>query len=148
MTDQPADSAQPATREPSADTLAELHRLNDVCRAEPGNIDAQIALWQAVARLKMWVCINRGTAEAPRPYMISGERGPILCLFSNGEQATETAHSSGLVPATEPVPLFAVPLPEALDWAMSFGEYGVVGVTIDYPRIGAWSPLPNLAQLK
>lgn len=47
-----------------------------------------------------------------------------------------------------PGPLFAVLLPETLDWAMSFGERGVVGVTLDHPQVGAWCPLPNRAQLK
>jgi hypothetical protein len=31
---------------------------------------------------------------------------------------------------------------------MSLGEHGVVGVTIDHPRLGAWCPLPNLARLR
>jgi hypothetical protein len=130
------------------EVLAELERLNAACVAAPGDVEPQIALWRAVAGLESWVFINRGTAEQPRPYALAAEAGHMLCLYSSAARAQDAAHSSGLVPAGEPVALFAVPLPAAIDWALSFGERGVVGVTLDYPQIGAWCPLPNLARLR
>lgn len=133
---------------PRPEVLAELDRLNDACRAAPGDVEPQIQLWQAVTALDHWVCINRGSPEEPRPYSVAAADGVMLCIFSDAQRATATAHASGLVPDADPVPLFAVPLPAALDWAMSFGERGVVGVTIDHPQLGAWCPLPNLARLR
>lgn len=134
--------------EPSPEAVAEIDRLDQACRARPGEMEPQIALWRAVAALEFWVCINRGTAEMPRPYMLAAEAGPMLCAFSSATRAKESAEANGLIAPGEPVSLFVVPLPAALDWAMSFGEHGVIGVTIDYPRLGAWCPLPNLANLR
>jgi hypothetical protein len=146
MTDQPADPAQPSG--PSPEVLAELDRLDAACQAAPGDIDAQIRLWQAVASLEHWVFINRGTAEQPRPYALAAEAGQMLCLYSSAERAQAAAIANGLVQAGEPVPLFQIPLPAAIDWALALGERGVAGVTVDYPQLGAWSPLPNLARLR
>lgn len=134
--------------EPAPEAVAEIDRLDREGRARPGEIEPQMELWRAVAALGFWVGINRGTAEAPRPYMLAAESGPMLCVFSSATRAKECAEANGLIGSGEPVSLFAVPLPAALDWAMSFREHGVVGVTIDYPQLGAWCPLPNLAMLR
>lgn len=134
--------------DPSAEVLAELDRLDAACRTAPDNIAPQIALWRAVAALDHWVFVDRGTPESPRPYALAAEQGAILCAYSSAERATEAAVGAGLVPEGEPVRMFAVPLPAALEWVASFGQAGVVGVTIDHPRIGAWSPLQNLAMLR
>ncbi|MBZ2199720.1 tetratricopeptide repeat protein [Occultella gossypii] len=141
--DDPAGSLKP-----SPEVLAELDRLNEACRAAPGDMEPQIKLWTGVVRLDQWVCINRGTPEEPRPYALAAETGSMLAIFSSATRAKAAAHAGGLVPEGAPVPLFVVPLPAAIDWAMSFGERGVVGVTVDYPQLGAWCPLPNLARLK
>ena len=45
------------------------------------------------------------------------------------------------------VPLFGVPVPDAIDYVASFGAAGVVGVTLDHPRIGHHVPLANLGLL-
>ncbi|WP_235735227.1 hypothetical protein [Nocardioides alcanivorans] len=134
--------------DPHPDVLAELDRLNDACRAAPGDTDPQVELWTAVTALDHWVIINRGTPEAPRPYSLAGQPGAMLCVYSSATRAKAAAYASGLVPDGDPVPLLAVPLPAALDWVMSFGEHGVVGVTIDHPRLGAWCPLANLPRLR
>lgn len=134
--------------EPRPEVLAELDRLNEACLASPGDIEPQVRLWTAMVALDNWVCINRGTAEEPRPFAATVEAGPMVCVYSSASRAQAAAHASGLLPEGAPVPMFVVPLPGALDWAMSFGERGVVGVTIDHPQIGAWCPLPNLARLK
>ena len=134
--------------DPSDAVLAELDRLDAAVGAAPGDIAAQIRLWKAVAALEHWVFINRGTPESPRPYAIAADAGQMLCIFSSASRAQQTAHGSGLVSADDPVPLFSVPLPAAIDWALSLGQYGVAGVTIDYPQLGTWSPLPNLAGLR
>ena len=134
--------------DPSDAVLAELDRLDAAVGAAPDDIEAQIRLWRAVAALEHWVFINRGTPENPRPYAIAADAGQMLCIFSSGGRARQTAIGSGLVSADEPVPLFTVPLPAAIDWALSLGEYGIKGVTIDYPQLGSWSPLPNLSGLR
>ena len=134
--------------DPSDAVLAELDRLDAAVGAAPGDIGAQINLWRAVAALEQWFFINRGTAESPRPYAIAAQAGQMLCIFSSAGRAQHTARSSGLVSADDPVPLFSIPLPAAIDWALSLGQVGVAGVTIDYPQLGTWSPLPNLAGLR
>lgn len=126
----------------------QLDELNAACRADPSNIDAQIQLWRAVAALEQWVFINRGTTEAPRPYAIASDFGQLLCIYSSPDRARDTARANGFVTGDEPVPAFSVPLPAAIDWALSLGQYGISGVTIDYPQLGAWSPLPNLSRLR
>jgi len=134
--------------DPSAEVLAELARLDAAVREAPGEIDAQIRLWQAVAALEHWVFINRGTAEKPRPFAIAAEAGQMLCIYSSASSAQQTARDSGFVSGDDAVPLFSIPLPAAIDWALALGPHGIVGVTIDYPQLGAWCPLPNLAGLR
>lgn len=136
------------TVEPSPQSVAEIDRLDQVCRDRAGEIEPQIELWKAVTALEFWVCINRGTPEVPRPYMLAAEAGPMLCVFSSATRAKESALINGLIAPDELVSLFSVPLPAALDWAMSFGEHGVTGVAIDYPKLGSWCPLPNLAMFR
>ena len=126
----------------------QIDALNAACRADPADIDAQIQLWRAVAALDQWVFINRGTAEAPRPYAIASDFGQLLCIYSSADRARTTAQGSGFVTGDEAVSAFSVPLPAAIDWALSLGEYGISGVTIDYPQLGAWSPLSNLSVLR
>ena len=137
-----------APLDPSPDVLARLDALGEAGRAEPEVVEHQIRLWQAAAALERWVFVNRGTAEDPRPYAIAPSGGPMLCVYSSGGRARDAALEGGLVERQEDLTLIAVPLPDALDWAMSFGEMGVVGVVLDYPRLGAWCPLPNLARLR
>ena len=134
--------------DPDDAVLAELDRLDAAVGAAPGDIGAQIKLWHAVAALESWVFINRGTAESPRPYAIAAEAGQMLCIFSSASRAQQTARGSGLVTADEAVQLFSIPLPAAIEWALALGTHGVAGVTIDYPQLGAWTPLPNLAGLR
>lgn len=138
----------PGALEPRPEVLAELDRLNGACLASPGDIGPPIRLWTAVVALDNWVCIDRGTPGEPRPFAVTVEAGPMVCIYSSASRARAAAHAGGLVPEGAAVPVFAVPLPGALDWAMSFGERGVVGVTIDHPQIGAWCPLPDLALLE
>jgi hypothetical protein len=147
-TDVPEQPNQGRTLEPAPEVLAELDALNEACRAAPDDIDAQIRLWRAVAALDRWVFINRGPEDDPRPYAIGAEPGNLLCIYSSGTRAQEAAYANGLVPPDATVSLLAIPMPAAIDWVISFGELGVAGVTIDYPRLGAWCPLPNLARLR
>jgi hypothetical protein len=148
QTDAPEQPSQGRTLEPAPEVLAELDALNEACRAAPDDIDAQIRLWRAVAALDRWVFINRGPEDNPRPYAIGAEPGNLLCIYSSGTRAQEAAYANGLVPPDATVSLLAIPMPAAIDWVISFGELGVAGVTIDYPRLGAWCPLPNLARLR
>lgn len=134
--------------EPHPDVLAEIDRLGETCKTAPDDIDSQIRLWTAVAALDQWFCINRGTSEQPRPYSLAAEAGTTLCVFSSAARARASAQANGLIAEGAPISLFVVPMPAALDWAMSFSEHGVIGVTIDYPQIGVWCPLPNLARLR
>lgn len=150
MTDQSAGRAKPrpAYVEPTATVLATIDNLAMRSKASPTDPGPQSALWKANSALPQWVCINRGTPTAPRPYMLAGQSGPILCIFTSAARAKQAAFDNGLVPAGEPVLLFAPPLPQAVNWALSFGDYGVVGVAVDYPRLGSWCPLTNLARFQ
>lgn len=126
----------------------EIDRLAAACQAAPDDLDAQIRLWQAVAALDRWIFIDRGAEGQPRPYALAADAGQMLCIYSSADRAEQTAHTSGLVAPGGSVPMFEIPLPRAIDWALSLGERGVAGVTIDYPQLGAWCPLPNLSRLR
>ncbi|WP_110205504.1 hypothetical protein [Nocardioides daejeonensis] len=128
--------------------VARLDRLSEACRAAPREIAPQVQLWKAVAALDRWFFINRGTVEAPKPYAVDAAQGAMLCIFSSAERASGAARTSGLIADGEPAPLFGVPLPEAVDWVLAFARGGVVGVVIDHPVLGAWTPLANLERLR
>jgi hypothetical protein len=72
----------------------------------------------------------------------------MICLYSSAGRAAEAARALGLVAADDAVPLFGVPMPTAIDYVASFARAGVVGVTLDHPRIGHHIPLANLGLLK
>lgn len=133
--------------DPAPPTPADLDRLSDACRAAPEEIAPQVALWEAVAALEQWFFVNRGSDDAPQPYAVAAPAGPMVCVFSSADRAAASARESGLVGAEDAVPLFSVPLPQALDWVASLAQGGVAGVVVDHPTIGAWTPLANLARL-
>lgn len=133
-------TGRPAYVEPTAAVLATIDRLAMRSKAAPNEVGPQTTLWKALTALPQWVCINRGTPQAPRPFMLAGESGPILCIFTSAARAKQAAHESGLVPAGEQIVLFAPPLPQAVDWALSYAKYGVVGLAVDYSRLGSWCP--------
>jgi len=138
------------TRDNDPEMVAELDRLDGVVKAAPaGDTTAQIALWRQVTGLEHWFFIARGTADRPRPYAVASEQGPMVCLYSSVERANDAARSLGLVDQEGgAAPLFGVPMPAAIDYVASLGQAGVVGVTLDHPRIGQYIPLANLGLLK
>lgn len=138
------------TRDNNPEMVAELDRLDEAVKAAPaGDTTAQIALWRQVTGLEHWFFIARGSADQPRPYVVAAEQGPMVCLYSSAARANEAAGSLGLVGAEGgAVPLFGVPMPAAIDYVASFGQAGVVGVTLDHPRLGHYIPLANLGLLK
>ena len=140
------------TRDNAPEMLAALDRLDAAVRAAPpGDTTAQIALWQQAARLETWFFVARGAAHAPRPFAVAPAQGPMICLYSSAGRARDAARSLGLVAAeadADAVPVLAVPMPAAIDYVASFGEVGVVGVTLDHPRTGHSIPLANLGLLK
>lgn len=138
------------TRDNNPEMIAELDRLNEAVRAAPaGDTSAQIALWRHVTGLERWFFIARGSAEQPRPYGVAAEQGPMICLYSSAERANEAARALGLVEKEgDSVPLFAVPMPAAIDYVAAFAQAGVFGVTLDHPRVGHFIPLANLGLLK
>lgn len=150
LSTQSQDNGRPASKlsAPDRQLLERIDRLDQMCKASPKEVAPQVKLWEAVASLPYWICINRGTPQAPRPFMLAGQSGPILCVFTTPQRARQAALSVGIIQEGDPLILFAPPLPGAMDWAMSFEKYGVTGLTIDYPRIGVWSSLTNLAHLK
>ncbi|WP_033439188.1 hypothetical protein [Saccharothrix sp. NRRL B-16314] len=138
------------TRDNDADVVAELDRLDQAVRAAPaGDTTAQIALWRQVTGLEHWFFIARGSAEQPRPFAVAAEQGPMICLYSSAARANEAARTLGLAdPEGDGVSLFSVPMPAAIDYVASFDKVGVVGVTLDHPRLGHYIPLVNLGLLK
>jgi hypothetical protein len=129
--------------------VAELDRLDEAVRAAPaGDTTAQMALWRQTTRLETWFFIARGPEDRPRPYAVGAAQGPMVCLYSSAARAQEAARALGLVADDgAAVPLFGVPVPDAIDYVASFGAAGVVGVTLDHPRIGHHVPLANLGLL-
>ncbi|MGB3437353.1 MAG: hypothetical protein WBA97_01265 [Actinophytocola sp.] len=138
------------TRDNNPEMVAELDRLDQAVKAAPaGDTTAQIALWRQVTGLEHWFFIARGGADQPRPYVVAAEQGPVICLYSSAAGASEAARVLGLAdPEGGAVPLFGVPMPTAIDYVASFGKAGVVGVTLDHPRLGHYIPLANLGLLK
>lgn len=138
------------TRDDDADVVAELDRLDQAVRAAPaGDTTAQIALWRQVTGLEHWFFIARGSAEQPRPFAVAAEQGPMICLYSSAARADEAARTLGLADSEGGgVSLFSVPMPAAIDYVASFDKVGVVGVTLDHPRLGHYIPLANLGLLK
>lgn len=138
------------TRDNDPAAVAELDRLDEAVRAAPaGDTTAQIALWRQATRLETWFFIARGPADRPRPYAVGAAQGPMVCLYSSADRAKDAARALDLVAADdETVPLLGVPVPDAIDYVASFGGAGVVGVTLDYPRIGHHVPIGNLGLLK
>jgi len=138
------------TRDNDPGMVAELDRLDEAVRAAPaGDTTAQIALWRQVTGLEHWFFIARGSADQPRPYGVAAEQGPMICLYSSAARANEAARGLGLADAEGgAVPLFSVPMPAAIDYVASFGKAGVIGVTLDHPRLGHHIPLANLGLLK
>ncbi|MFC4852898.1 hypothetical protein [Actinophytocola glycyrrhizae] len=138
------------TRDNDPEMVAELDRLDEAVRAAPaGDTNAQIALWQQVTGLAHWFFIARGSADQSRPYGVASGQGPMICLYSSAVRANEAARVLGLVESEGgTVPLFGVPMPAAIDYVASFGKAGVVGVTLDHPRLGHYIPLTNLGLLK
>lgn len=137
------------TRDNDPALVAELDRLDEAVSAAPaGDTSAEIALWQQATRLEQWFFIARGSAEQPRPYGVAFDDGPMICLYSSAERAQEAARILGVAADGEQVPLFSVPLPQAIDYVAAFGQAGVFGVTLDHPRIGHYIPLGNLGLLK
>ncbi|SMF00978.1 hypothetical protein L603_001000001010 [Cellulosimicrobium cellulans J34] len=129
--------------------VAELDRLDgEVRAAAPGDTTAQVALWRHVSRLATWFFVARGEPDRPRPYAVAAPQGPMVCLYSSATRARDAAHALGVVPAGEPVPLLAVPMPDAVGYVASLGAAGVVGVALDHPRIGHFVPLANLTTLQ
>ncbi|WP_410657565.1 hypothetical protein [Amycolatopsis sp. lyj-112] len=138
------------TGDNSPEMVAELDRLDEAVKAAPaGDTAAQIALWRQATCLEHWFFIARGSTEQPRPYAVASEQGPMICLYSSSARANEAARVLGLVDSEgEAVPLYGVPMPAAIDYVASFDKSGVVGVTLDHPRIGHHIPLANLGVLK
>ncbi|NYG58685.1 hypothetical protein BJ980_001608 [Nocardioides daedukensis] len=130
--------------------VAELDRLNAVLNSAPGgDVNADRALWQHVAKLENWFFIARGSAENPSPYSLAAEPGMMICIYSSAARAQEAARLSGLVePGAEGVPLYAMPVPMAINYVAAFAQTGAFGVTIDYPQIRAYTALANLGMLK
>ncbi|MFE6235521.1 hypothetical protein [Cellulosimicrobium sp. NPDC057862] len=136
------------TRDNDPAAVAELDRLDEAVRSAPaGDTTAQIALWRQTTRLDTWFFIARGPEDRPRPYAVGAAQGPMVCLYSSADRAREAAVALGVVGEGAAVPLLAVPVPDAIDYVASFGAAGVVGVTLDHPRIGHHVPLANLGLL-
>lgn len=136
------------TRDNDPAAVAELDRLDEAVRAAPaGDTTAQMALWRQTTRLETWFFIARGPEDRPRPYAVGAAQGPMVCLYSSADRAREAAVALGVAGEGAAVPLLGVPMPHAIDYVASFGAAGVVGVTLDHPRIGHHVPLANLGLL-
>lgn len=129
------------------DALRAIDELNEQVRAAPAEIPPQIALWRAIAALDAWFFINRGTEERPRPYAVAAPEGTMVCLYGSPDQARDAGLREGLFGEDDSMLLVALEVPIAIGWLQSLAAAGVVGATYDHPRIGAWTPIANLAML-
>lgn len=115
--------------------VRELDLRKEAFRAAPENTPAEMAIWEAAAKLPDWFIVNRGTPEEPMPGGFSFDGvGTLIGVYSTAERAAEAAGPDAA--------LLAAPLPEALDWLASFAQNGVAGIVLDSP--GPWTSLSNL----
>ncbi|UIN31981.1 SseB family protein [Microbacterium binotii] len=115
--------------------VRELDLRKAAFRSAAGNTEAEMAVWEAAAKLPDWFIVNRGTPEKPMPGGFSfDEVGTLIGVYSTAERAVEAAGADAT--------LVAAPLPEALDWLASFAQSGVAGIVLDSP--GPWTSLSNL----
>ncbi|BDZ38015.1 hypothetical protein [Microbacterium suwonense] len=133
-----------------AEMTAELDRLHEAVRAAPqGDTAPEMALWKQVSRLPTWFFIARGSAEQPHPYSAGLEQGPVICIYSSAARATEAGRLLGLTePGADSVPVFGIPMPDALEYVIRFQQAGAFGVSVDHPQIGSYIPLANLGIVK
>lgn len=115
--------------------VRELDRRKEAFDAAPGDTHAEMAVWEAAAKLPDWFVVNRGTPEQPMPggFELDGV-GTLIGVYSTAERAAEVGGSAAT--------LLAVPMPQALDWLASFAQNGVAGLVLDSP--GPWTSLSNL----
>lgn len=115
--------------------VRELDLRTEAFRAAAGSTEAEMAVWEAAARLSDWFVVNRGTPEKPMPggFPLDGV-GTLIGVYSTAERAAEAAGTD--------TTLLAIPLPQALDWLASFAQNGVAGIVLDSP--GPWTSLSNL----
>lgn len=115
--------------------VRELDLRKEAYRTATGNTHAEMAVWEAAAKLPDWFLVNRGTAEQPMPggFEFDGV-GKLIGVYSTAERAAEV----GGAQAT----LLAVALPQALDWLASFAQNDIAGIVLDSP--GPWTSLSNL----
>jgi len=129
-------------------TLARIDELSAATlTAAPGDSAVWGALWAEVFALPQWIFIARGGLERPQPYIGVFPQGPMLCAYTTPDRAREGALAMGL-PEEEAGLVLAVPAEGIVDWAASFQQHGVVGITFDHPRLGFFSPLANLLPIR
>jgi len=131
-----------------AQTLARIDELSAATvSAAPGDPAVWGPLWAAVLALPQWLFIARGGMERPQPFIGVFPQGPMLCAYTTPDRAREGALAMGL-PEEEAGLVLAVPAEGIVDWAASFQQHGVFGITFDHPRLGFFSPLANLPGIR
>src|SRR5690606_1896887 len=127
--------------------VAEIDRRSATFRAAQHDQNAMDALWRAIYDLEHWLFIPRGQMDAPTPFAIHHDRGPLLLAFTTPDRARHAALLSGL-PEDEAGMVLAVPMPGAVGWAASPAEGGVTGMVVDYGTLDLVAPIGNLVPMQ
>lgn len=138
-------TATPDEPESLDDALAKIDQINELAATDPGSPLAAVALWRAIVTLPAWYIINTGSAEAPSPFAIGAAEGTMVAIYGSAERAKEAAVALELTSEGEAAEAIALNVEASITWLENLAAAGVVGVTFDYPRIGAWTPTSNLA---
>lgn len=149
MTDRRRDPE--ASLRAQADAAAELPALLQAVRAADAGPDERLAFWSAIFGLPHWIFIARGSADRPSPFVVyagADGRTPTLLAFSHPKDAVDVARAAGL-PAAEAEQVLAVPMPGAVDWAVSLAESGVQAVQFEAQDAGGLVvPIHQLPQMR
>jgi hypothetical protein len=117
--------------------------------ADPTPERAQ-ALWNAVMQLEGWFIILRGDPASPLPYCGIHEGRSYLAVWTDAETLNSYIDAAELQPdEAGDIHYMMLPLPQAVDYVLSFEDHGLDGVRFNLPT--GWSvsfgTLRNIARL-
>jgi hypothetical protein len=111
--------------------------LAESYRADP-NPDNARRLWEAVLGLEGWYVILRGEPSQPTPFCGLLEGRSFIAVWTDAGTLNEYIDHSGMQPITgEEIQYMLVPLPEAIDYLLSFEDAALDGIRFNLPK--GWS---------
>jgi hypothetical protein len=111
--------------------------LTDNYLADPTPENAQ-TLWSAALQLEGWFIILRGDPASPIPYCGSLDGRSFLAVWTDAETLNTYIDTAGLQPdEAGDIHYMMLPLPQAIDYILSFEEHGLDGIRFNLPK--GWS---------